>query len=109
MDRHARFKKTGDEDRRLLYRIAAQETNGEDTHVPIVKRWGTMKVRDITRRDVRELLNVTATKSPVMANRVLALVRKMFNFAIEHDWLDVNPCQMVKRVVRERPRDRVLS
>ena len=44
-----------------------------------------------------------------MANRILALVRKMFNFAIEHDWLDVNPCHMVKRVVRERPRDRVLT
>jgi site-specific recombinase XerD len=44
-----------------------------------------------------------------MANRTLAIVRKMFNFAIERDWIDVNPCHMVKRVVRERPRDRVLS
>jgi integrase len=44
-----------------------------------------------------------------MANRVLALVPKMFNFAIEHDWLDTNPCQMVKRVAPERQRDRVLS
>ena len=68
-----------------------------------------MKVRDITRRDVRELLDDTARASPIMANRVLALVRKMFNFAIEHDWLDVNPCQMIKRVVKERPRDRVLT
>jgi integrase len=33
----------------------------------------------------------------------------LFNFAIECDWLDVNPCQMVKRVARERQRDRVLS
>ena len=44
-----------------------------------------------------------------MANRVLGLVRKMSNFAIEHDWLDTNPCQMVKRVAPERQRNRVLS
>ena len=44
-----------------------------------------------------------------MANRTLALVRKMFNFAIEHDWLDTNPCHMVKRLAPEKPRDRVLS
>jgi integrase len=93
----------------MLYGSPQKKRTGKRPHVPIVKRWGAMKVADITRRDVRELLNETATRSPVMANRVLALVRKMFNFAIEHDWIDVNPCHMVKRVVRERPRDRVLS
>ena len=109
VDHHAVFKKRGDEDRRLLYGSPHKKRTGKVPHVPIVKRWGAMKARDITRRDVRELLNLTATKSPVMANRILALVRKMFNFAIEHDWLDVNPCHMVKRVVRELPRDRVLT
>jgi integrase len=109
VEHHAVFKKRGDEDRRLLYGSPHKKRTGKTPHVPLVRRWGTMRVRDITRRDVRELLDMTATKSPVMANRVLALVRKMFNFAIEHDWLDVNPCHMVKRVVRERPRDRVLS
>ena len=44
-----------------------------------------------------------------MANRTLALVRKMFNFAIEHDWLEANPCHMVKQPGQEKQRDRVLS
>ena len=44
-----------------------------------------------------------------MANRTLALVRKMFNFAIERDWLDSNPCQMIKRPAPDRQRQRVLS
>lgn len=109
MEYHARFKKRGDEDRRLLFGSPHKKRTGKTPHVPLVKRWGTMKVRDITRRDVRALLDLTATKSPVMANRILALVRKMFNFAIERDCLDVNPCHMVKRVVREKPRDRVLT
>ena len=33
----------------------------------------------------------------------------MFNFGIERDWLETNPCHMVKRVAPERQRDRVLS
>ena len=44
-----------------------------------------------------------------MANRTLALVRKMFNFAIEHEWLETNPCHMVKRPGEEKQRECVLS
>jgi integrase len=33
----------------------------------------------------------------------------MFNFGIERDWLEVNPCHMVKRAAAERQRDRVLN
>ncbi len=109
MERHGRFKKSGREDRRMLYGSPHKKRTGKRPHVPLVTRWGTMKVRDITRRDVRVLLGDVFERGPIMANRTLALVRKMFNFGIEHDWLDVNPCQMVKRVARERQRDRVLS
>jgi integrase len=33
----------------------------------------------------------------------------MFNFAIEREWIESNPCHMVKRPAPERPRQRVLS
>lgn len=77
--------------------------------MPLVTRWGTRRVKDISRRDVRELIDEVALRAPIMANRVLALVRKMFNFGIERDWLEANPCQMVKRAAPERQRDRVLN
>lgn len=51
--------------------------------------------------------STVSTRAPIQANRVLAVVRKMFNFAIERDWLDVNPCGMIKRVVKEQAGDRV--
>jgi hypothetical protein len=101
VENHARFKKRGDEDRRVLYGSPQKKRTGKVPHTGLVKRWGAMKVRDMTRRDVRELLDDTRRRSPIMANRILAIVRKMFNFAIEHDWIDVNPCHMVKRVARE--------
>ena len=32
-----------------------------------------------------------------MANRVLAVVRKMLNFAVDHDWIDANPAARIKK------------
>jgi site-specific recombinase XerD len=84
-----------------------KKRTGKKPHVPLVTRWGSRKVKEISRRHVRDLIDDVAERAPIMANRVLALVRKMFNFAIEHDWLEVNPCQMIKRLAPERQRDRV--
>jgi integrase len=110
VERHAKLKRSGHEDIRLLYGSAHKKRTGKKPHVPLVKRWGQIRVKDLTRRDVRLLLDgIVDRGSPIMANRTLALVRKMFNFAIERDWLEHNPCHMVKRAAPERQRDRVLS
>lgn len=105
---HAKFKRSGREDLRLLYGSPHKRKTGERPHEPIVKRWGAMRAKDITRRDVRALLDEVAARAPIMANRTLALVRKMFNFAIDHSWLETNPCIMIKRLAPDRQRDRVL-
>lgn len=47
--------------------------------------------------------------SPIMANRVLGLVRKMLNFAVDHDWIDANPAARISKPAREISRDRVLT
>jgi len=44
-----------------------------------------------------------------MANRVLAVVRKMLNFAVDHDWINANPAARVTKPAPERSRDRVLT
>ena len=106
---HAAKKRSGREDIRILKGSPHRKRTGKRPHVPLVARWGALRAKEITRRDVRELLDEIAARAPVMANRTLALVRKMFNFAIERDWLEANPCQMVKPPGREKQRDRVLS
>ena len=97
IERHASKKRSGREDVRLLNGSPHKKKTGKVPHVPLVTRWGPRRIKDIKRRDVRELLDEVATRAPIMANRTLALVRKMFNFAIEHEWLEANPCHMVKR------------
>lgn len=110
VERHAKKKRSGGrEDIRILYGSPHKKKTGKRPHEPLVKRWGAMKVKDISRRDVRNLLEEIADRAPIMANRTLALIRKMFNFGIERDWVEANPCQMIKRLAPERQRDRVLS
>jgi integrase len=109
IERHASKKRSGREDIRLLRGSPHKKKTGKRPHEPLVKRWGAMKVKDITRREVRAVLDEIAERAPIMANRTLALIRKMFNFGIEHDWVESNPCQGIKRLAPERPRQRVLS
>jgi hypothetical protein len=49
-------------------------------------------VKELTRPDVRALVApIVDGGSPIMANRVLAVVRWMLNYGIRNDWLDANP------------------
>jgi len=66
-------------------------------------------VRDLTRRDVRVLIDRVAERAPIMANRVLARVRKMLNLAVDHDWIDADIAARVQKPAREVSRDRVLT
>ena len=75
----------------------------------VLPHWGDRQLSDIRRRDVLALLDRKAKTSPTMANRLLALVRRFFNWAIEVDLLDANPASGVKPPQKEQSRDRVLS
>ena len=89
-------KKSWKEDIRLL-----------DKHViPVL---GKRLARDIARREVINMLDgIVNAGSPVQANRVLAVTRKMFNFAVEREILDTSPCVMVKKPTKEKPVKRAL-
>jgi integrase len=76
----------------------------------VLPRWRGRMVDDITRRDVRDVLDrVVDGGAPIQANRVLAVVRKLFNWCVAHDILTVSPCAGVEKPTAERSRDRVLD
>lgn len=58
--------------------------------------WKHLKAADITRADVRALIEPIATTTPVLANRVLALISSIFKFAVNHDWRPDNPARGVE-------------
>ena len=76
----------------------------------VLPAWGQRKASDVRRRDVVLLLDqIVARGAPIQANRVLALVRKMFNWAISRDLLEHSPCTQVRAPGKEHPRERVLT
>ena len=90
-------KRSWKEDRRLLTK-----------HV--LPAWRHRAVGDIRRRDVREMIGmVAAAGAPTTANRLRAVLHKMFAFAIDEELVETNPVTSVPRPAPERRRDRVLT
>jgi len=95
------------------YAKAHKRSWREDARViqrELLPKWGSRKAKDIKRRDVIALLDTIVERdAPIQANRVLALVRKIFNWGISRDIVENNPCTQVKSPGAERQRERVLS
>ncbi len=73
----------------------------------ILPRLGKMKVGAVTRRDV-EVIHGGLRAKPYLANRVLALLSKMFNLAAAWGWRNGNPARGIPRYHEDR-RQRWLS
>jgi integrase len=78
--------------------------------VNVLPRWRGRLARDITRRDVLDLLDrLVEDGTPITANRTYSAFRKMFAWAASRDILAASPCAGVKPPTPERSRDRMLS
>jgi integrase len=76
----------------------------------ILPRWGERPISEIASRDVHALLDdIVDRGAPIVANRTLAVLRKMCAWAIERGALVHSPCAGVKPPSRAVSRDRVLS
>lgn len=97
IERHAKTKKRSwEEDQRII----------DKELLPV---FGGLRAKAITRRDVRALLDRKATTAPIMANRIRAALRKMFNWAILNEIVDANPAYLVPAPGKEKKRERVLT
>lgn len=72
-------------------------------------RLGKMKVKDVEHADIDRLHRaITAAGTPTTANRVVAVLSKMFNLAIRWGWRTDNPARGVEHNP-EQPRQRYLT
>lgn len=76
----------------------------------VVGAWRGRSIKSIIRRDVIDLLDgIIDRGAAVTANRVLAAVRRLFNWCIDRGVIEVSPIAGMKAPTVERSRDRVLS
>jgi integrase len=73
-------------------------------------RWKGRTAADITRADVRDLLGAVAkSRGGITANRLRALLSKLFRWAVSKDYIPANPASDLPRLAKEVSRARVLS
>ena len=96
-DHANRFKRTADADDRNL-------------RLHILPRWGKRNFAGIRRADIIELIEgLISDGKPALANRVQALISKLFSFAVDADLVEANPAVRLRKRGKEEPLTRVLD
>jgi integrase len=76
----------------------------------VLPAWKSRPVAEISRQDVHAVLDrIVADDKPIQANRVQALISKLFNFAIDRGHATVNPCYRMAKPAAEQTRLTVLT
>lgn len=76
----------------------------------VIPRLGSVRARDVTRKEIVSLLDAKMDAgSPIAANRLLAVLSKMFGWAVERGELETSPCNGVRKPAKEQFRERVLQ
>src|SRR5207245_3163944 len=70
---------------------------------------GQQAAAQVARGELRAVLEGIARKTPIRANRVLALVRAAFRWGLGEELIERDPTAGLQRPRPERPRERVLS
>lgn len=69
--------------------------------------WKDRRIVEIKRRDVRELID--GLEGKVLPNRILALVRVIFRWALSRDMIEASPVDGLEKPKEETQRDRWLT
>jgi integrase len=98
IERHAkRHKKSWKEDRRALDR-------------DLIPAIGSLKAASIKRRDILKVLEAIQERgAPILANRTLEIVKKLFNWAVEQEILEFSPAAVIRPIAKKHSRERVLT
>ena len=98
MQDYAKNHRTRDEMQRIIDRYLAE--------------WHERQISEITRGEIKELLRMKARTAPIMANRIKALVSKIFTWALKEEIIEASPALSLDPPggsEKDRERTRTLS
>lgn len=109
--KHRRFRETYDDWMQRdqgANRTASQVSSAMELH--ILPKLGQRRLDSIKKSDVLKIIDgIRDGGAAVQANRVLAFLRRFFNWCLERDYLSLNPTAGIAKPTKEVARDRVLS
>ena len=77
--------------------------------IEILPAWRGRRLSEITKADVRKLIEGVAKRAPVGANRLLAGLKTFLAYAVEQDLISVSPAASVRQPAVEKARERTLT
>jgi integrase len=81
-----------------------------DLECNVLPDWHRRSIASISRRDAINLIDGLVERGvEIQANRTLARLRALFNWAIEKDRISASPVEHMKPPTKERARDRALT
>src|ERR1700733_1984254 len=73
-------------------------------------KFGCKRLGEVKKSDIHDLLDEIVDRgAPIVANRTLAVFRRLCSWAVERGVVDASPCDKIKVPAAEESRDRVLS
>ena len=95
------------------YAMAHKRSWQEDQRIlkhDVLPLWNDRESASISKKDVVQLLDGLCNRGvTVGANRTLALIRKLFNWAVERGELEHNPARELRAPAKETAKERVLT
>jgi integrase len=77
--------------------------------VELLPHWGDRPIAGISRADVKALLREKARSGGIAANRLLALISKIFTWALDEEIIGASPAVRLPRLGEEHERERTLE
>jgi integrase len=99
--------------RTILGRVTRPDIVRERLDNDLIRRLGRMRITDVKPMDIDGMIKAIVDRgSPVMANRVLATTKAVFDYGIRRHWIEQNPAAAFRRADaggEEKARTRSLS
>ena len=92
----------------LVVKDGSKDQRGR-RRLSVADRWGARPIGDITDTDIIAVLDGISARTPILANRLHAVLHKLFDWARSRKLVAVNPCIGIERPAPEQSRERVLS
>ena len=103
-------KRTWRETARILGLEEADSGELQTIRGGLVDQWKGRRIGEVTKKEILALLDeIVDRDAGIMANRTLAVIRRLFNWCLERDIVQASPCAGIKPPTEETSRDRVLD
>ena len=93
----------------LITKDGSKDQRGRRRRLSLADRWGGRRLAQITDTDIIAVLDGISARTPIMANRLHAILHRLFDWARSKKLITANPCVGIERPAREQSRDRVLD